>query len=62
MSLDWGRQPATGRSFFKMMLLVVLATGFAVFWVVRSLSEPPADRSAATTPAGPPGGQIGGQK
>jgi hypothetical protein len=57
MSPDWGRQPATGRSFIKMMLLVVLATGFAVFWVVRSLSQPPTDRSAATTPAGQTGGQ-----
>lgn len=62
MSLDWGRQPATGRSFLKMMLLVVLATGFAVFWVVRSLSEPPTDRSAATTPADQAGGPTDGQK
>jgi hypothetical protein len=37
-----------------MMLLVVLATGFAVFWVVRSLSEPRTDPSAVTAP---PGGQ-----
>jgi hypothetical protein len=54
MSLDWGRKPATGRSFLKMMLLVVLATGFAVFWVVHSLSEQAAGQSPANAA---PGGQ-----
>lgn len=41
------RAEATGRSFLRMMLLVALATGFAVFWVVRSQSRQRAELTAA---------------
>jgi preprotein translocase subunit YajC len=41
------RAEATGRSFLKMMVLVVLATGFAVFWVVRSQARQRAEMTAA---------------
>jgi hypothetical protein len=42
------RAEATGRSFLKMMLLVALATGFAVFWVVHSLARQRAELSAVS--------------
>jgi hypothetical protein len=44
------RAEATGRSFLKMMVLVALATGFAVFWVVRSQARQHAEMTAAGSP------------
>ena len=45
-ALGWSQRPATGRSFLTMMVVVVLASGVAVFLAIRSPSEQQTRRAA----------------
>ena len=38
-AVGWSGRPATGRSFFTMMVLVVVATGVALFLALRPSAE-----------------------
>jgi hypothetical protein len=49
----WAQRPATGRSFLTMMVLAVLATGFALFLALRVQAKRDTEQSeAAVTRSG----------
>jgi hypothetical protein len=46
----WGKRPATGRSFFAMMVLALLATAFALFLTLHAPAEQGTERPQPSIP------------
>ncbi len=57
-AVGWSSRPATGRSFFTMMVLVVVATGLALFLALRPSTERGHRESRAGPGCAPKSGML----